>query len=155
MDPIPPPGECNRWSLLQIQNKTHSAISFNPDSGIILILETLRMSLTGNKAEVRGGTRIPCEIPITLTSLDPVHPFSDPCQIVLVNLRGCAARICRSVEIGMSVRLEGLPTVTEVTGRVVNCISLGEHERLWLLGLALDEPSNVWGIQTPPEDWGQ
>jgi hypothetical protein len=113
------------------------------------------MSLTRNRAEVRGGTRIPCEIPVTLTSLDPIHPFSDPCQIVLVNLRGCVARFCRSVKIGTSVQLEGLPTVTEVTGRVVNCISLGEHEKLWLLGLALDEPGDVWGIQTPPEDWAQ
>jgi hypothetical protein len=35
----------------------------------------------------------------------------------------------------------------------VNCISLGQYEKLWLLGLALDEPGNVWGIQSPPEDW--
>jgi hypothetical protein len=45
--------------------------------------------------------------------------------------------------------------MTNVTGRVVNCISFGEYAKLWLLGLMLDEPGNVWGIQTPPEDWGQ
>jgi hypothetical protein len=37
--------------------------------------------------------------------------------------------------------------------RVVNCISLGEFEHLWLLGLALNEPGNVWGIESTPEDW--
>jgi hypothetical protein len=80
-------------------------------------------------------------------------PFSESCQIVLVNLRGGAVRFLRSVEIGMAVHLEGLPTATNVTGRVVNCISLAEHEKLWLLGLALEEPGNVWGIDTVPKDW--
>jgi hypothetical protein len=28
-----------------------------------------------------------------------------------------------------------------------------EGGKFWLLGLALDEPGNVWGIATPPEDW--
>jgi hypothetical protein len=35
----------------------------------------------------------------------------------------------------------------------VNCILIGDYEKFWLLGLALDEPGNVWGIQSPPEDW--
>jgi len=30
---------------------------------------------------------------------------------------------------------------------------MGPHEKLWLLGLALDEPGDVWGIQSPPADW--
>lgn len=49
--------------------------------------------------------------------------------------------------------MEGLPIKCKVTARVVNCISLGECERFWILGLALDEPGNVWGIETPPDDW--
>jgi hypothetical protein len=107
------------------------------------------------RTHTRGGTRIPCEIRAVLISLDPLHPFAESCQIILVNLRGCVARVSRSVEIGMAVNLEGLPTATNVTGRVVNCISLGEHQKLWLVGLDLDEPSNIWGIETVPEDWLQ
>ena len=110
------------------------------------------MSLAAIK---RFGTRIPCEIPATLMSLDPLHPFSESCQIILVNLGGCAARFPAAVEIGTSVRLRGLPTTTDVTGRVVNCISLGKHEKLWLLGIALDVPGNIWGIETVPRDWLQ
>ena len=101
----------------------------------------------------RSGTRISCEIPITLTGLDGAEPFSEPCLILLVNPQGCAARFGRPLETGTAVRLEGLPTGTRVTARVVNCITIGEYEKFWLLGLALDEPGNVWGIQTPPEDW--
>jgi len=36
---------------------------------------------------------------------------------------------------------------------VVNCSSLGQYEKFCLLGLALDELGNVWGIEKPPEDW--
>lgn len=103
----------------------------------------------------RVGTRIPCEIRATLISLDPLDPFSESCQIILVNLRGCAARLSRSVKMGMAVRLEGLPTSTIVTGRILSCIFLGEHEKFWLVGLALNEPGNVWGIETVPKDWLQ
>ncbi len=105
------------------------------------------------KVTVRHGTRIPCKIPVTLTGLDPARPFSEPCQIVLVNPYGCAARFRLPVAVGITVRLEGLPATTAVTARVVNCISLGELERFWLLGLALEEAGNVWGVQSPPDDW--
>jgi hypothetical protein len=43
--------------------------------------------------------------------------------------------------------------MTIVNARMVNCISLGEREKLWLLGMTLDQPGNVWGIETPPDDW--
>lgn len=111
------------------------------------------MGSTDKKAGLRRGTRIPCEIPIRLTSLDPVQPFSHGCLVILVNPQGCAARFGRPLEIGAAVRLEGLPASTDITARVVNCISMGQYEKLWLLGLALDEPGNVWGIESPPADW--
>jgi hypothetical protein len=105
------------------------------------------------KAGVRRGTRIACEIPITLTGVDSAEPFSGPCLVILVNPQGCAARFSRPLGLGSQVRLESLPTGANVTARVVNCISIGEGEKLWLLGLALDSPGNVWDIQSPPLDW--
>ena len=101
----------------------------------------------------RRGTRIPCEIPITLVSPDPAKPLSDTCLVILVNPQGCTVRFGQPLAVGTSVRLERLPTSGSVTARVVNCISMGEVEKLWLLGLELDQPGNVWGIQSPPEDW--
>ena len=90
---------------------------------------------------------------MTLTSLDPIQPFSDRCLAILVNPQGCAVRFHRPLNVGAAVRLDGLPATADVTARVVNCISLGKLEKFWLLGLALDAPGNVWGISTPPEDW--
>jgi len=101
----------------------------------------------------RGGTRIPCEIPITLTSLDPGDQFSQPCVVILANLRGCAVRSPRPVHSGAIVRIADLPAKTPVEARVVHCISLGEFEKIWLLGLALSEAGNVWGINPVPDDW--
>jgi hypothetical protein len=74
---------------------------------------------------------------------------------LLVNPQGCAVRFRRPLAIGTAVQLEGLPARTSVIARVVNCIPIGEYEKFWLLGLALDEPGNVWGVQTPPEDWAR
>lgn len=56
---------------------------------------------------------------------------------------------------GTVLRLQGLPAKNEVDARVINCISLGQYEHLWLLGLALDESGNIWGIETVPEDWDE
>jgi hypothetical protein len=57
------------------------------------------------------------------------------------------------VPTGTIVHLNGLPARTQIAARVVNCISLGEFEKLWILGLALDKAENVWGIEKVPEDW--
>ena len=73
-------------------------------------------------------------------------------MVILVNLQGCAARFSRPLDVGATVRLEGLPRGC-ANARVVNCISVEKSGKLWLLGLALDEPGNVWGIDTPPPDW--
>jgi len=69
----------------------------------------LFMSSAPKQQDIRRGTRISFEIPITVTSLDSVQPFSEPCLTVLVNPQGCAVRFRHPVDIGVAVRLEGLP----------------------------------------------
>ena len=135
---------------------TNSEQKFDPRSIRQNSVRTFGLATLGSRPEKvsRGGTRIPCEIPVTLTSLVPDYPFSEPCQVILANLGGCAVRSPRPVPAGTAVQLKGLPTGAEVGARVVNCISLGEFEHLWLLGLALNESGNVWGIASAPEDWG-
>ena len=100
----------------------------------------------------RRGTRIPCEIQTRITGLNP-HPFSESCVVVLINPYGCAVRSPHWVEVGAEVLLENLPAKASAAARVVSCISFGHAEKFCLLGLALNEPGNVWGIEAPPEDW--
>ena len=116
-------------------------------------MRILALGSLSSKPVERGGTRVPCEIPILLTSLDPGDPFSHPCYVILANLRGCAVRSPRPVATGTVVHLDGLPTGGSVAARVANCISLGEFEKTWLLGLALDKSGNVWGLDPVPKDW--
>jgi hypothetical protein len=108
-------------------------------------------------SEARRGTRVPCETAINLTSLDVTNPFSEPALVILANPQGCGIRFGRLLEIGASVQLKGLPVPLgrRVTAQVVNCISLGHYEKFWLIGLRLDEPGNVWGIENPPADWSR
>jgi hypothetical protein len=103
----------------------------------------------------RRSTRVSSQIQITLASLGAVRPFVEPCTALLINVHGCAARFARPLELGVAVELLGLPIKRRVAARVANCISLGEYEKSWLLGLALEEPGNVWGIENPPADWSQ
>jgi hypothetical protein len=100
----------------------------------------------------RSGTRISCEIPAALRVHECSSTLAEECMVILVNLQGCAARFNRPVEIGTTVRLEALPGGC-ANARVVNCISVEKGGKFWLLGLALDEPQNLWGIDTPPHDW--
>jgi hypothetical protein len=123
------------------------------DARVAAFEEPWTMSSSPQERQARRGTRIPCEIPIRLTGLDGDCPLSEPCLIILVNPLGCAVRFCRPLRIGTAVGLEGLPSRTNVTALVVNCISLGKFEKSWLLGLALTEPGNVWGVEAPPDDW--
>lgn len=117
--------------------------------------ESLNLSASSatHQSETRSGTRISQQIPITLKHSDPAHPFSEPCLTLLVNPQGCAARFGRPLQVGAAVQLQGLPGGVSVTARVVNCIKIEEYAKFWLLGLALDKAGNVWGVETPPEDW--
>lgn len=105
--------------------------------------------------QARRATRIPCEIPARLTGVNSQYSFSDSCVVVLINPYGCAVRSPHRVDVGATVRLDDLPAKASAIARVVSCISFGDAEKFCLLGLALDEPGNVWGVEKPPEDWNR
>ncbi len=140
--------------MLRIPNRKYVVTSLRQKSAK-LSLGRPNLNSSPQREVARGGTRIPCDIPITLTSLDPGDQFSQPCVVILANLRGCAVRSPRPVHSGTIVRIEDLPEKTPVEARVVHCISLGEFEKIWLLGLSLNEAGNVWGIDPTPDDWKQ
>lgn len=79
----------------------------------------------------RLGTRVSCEIPLTLMSLDAAHPSSAPRKAILVNLQGCAAQFGFPLKIGTAVQLDDLPEARKVYARVVNCFWPGEFAKFW------------------------
>ena len=106
------------------------------------------------KQPPRRSTRIRAQIPFRLTGCDPALELSEQCHTLVVNTQGCGVRLPRPLEPGVQVILDELPIGTSVSGRVANCVPLGTEGKYWLVGLALDEPANIWCIHPAPPDWG-
>jgi len=100
-------------------------------------------------------TRVRVEIPLRLATIAPAALFAEETHTLVVNPQGCGVKLSRALDLGTRVLLDGLPGDTQVTGRVANCLPLGNDGKWYLLGLALDEPGNIWGITEPPDDWAQ
>ena len=102
----------------------------------------------------RRSTRIRAQIPFRLASLDPAVPFSEHCHTLVVNTEGCGVRLTQPLEPGLAVLLDELPGGTSAPARVGNCVPLGTEGKYWLVGIALEEPANIWCIQPAPPNWG-
>jgi hypothetical protein len=111
-------------------------------------------TLESPEAAARRSTRIRAQIPLTIVSLDPAIECSDNCQTLVVNTQGCGVRLGRKLEIGTRVELQ-LATGERAPAFVANSVPLGSDGKFHLVGLALEEPGNIWGIFPCPEDWGE
>ena len=78
--------------------------------------------------------------------------MSDDCHTLVVNPQGCGLQVVRALDPGTRVELQ-LPRGRKARARVANCLPLGQDGKHFLVGVALDEPGNVWGIASPPADW--
>jgi len=113
------------------------------------------MDSTENSTEAAArSTRIRAQIPLRVTGLDAANPFSEAGHTLVVNTQGCGVRLSRPLKARMEVLLDELPTGKRATARVANCVPLGAGSKCWVVGIALDEPGNIWGIHPAPADWG-
>jgi len=101
----------------------------------------------------RRSTRLRVEIPASVISLDRRRPFGERCTLVIVSAQGCGFRSSEALEIETPIMLSGLPGGGSVTGRVANCLPLGNDGKYFLIGASLYTHGNVWGIANPPQDW--
>jgi len=102
---------------------------------------------------IRRSTRLPLEVPVLLTSLDPTGAYSAQCNTTLVNAHGCGLIVPHSIVQGTRVRLEIVSAKRHTTARVAEVVPLGGDPETWLVGLELDVPGNFWGIEYAPSDW--
>jgi len=103
----------------------------------------------------RRSTRVRVEIPLRVTTLPPAEAFTEDTHTLVVNPQGCGIKVSHPLPIQTWVRLDGLPGGMSVRARVANCLPLGTGGKAFLVGLALETPGNVWGLPSPPEDWGE
>jgi hypothetical protein len=104
-------------------------------------------------ARARRSTRLSLEVSVMLASIGPGIEFSESCKTVAVSCDGCGLIASRPLEPGVAVLLTLATTRKEITGKIVDVISMGQPEDGWLLGIEFDVPANVWGIECPPSDW--
>jgi hypothetical protein len=102
---------------------------------------------------IRRSTRLPLEVPVRITSVDPAVPFSEQCNTTLVNAHGCGLIVPRTIAQGIQVRLEIVTAKRHTTARVAEVVPLGGDPETWLVGLELEVPGNFWGIEYAPSDW--
>ncbi len=102
---------------------------------------------------IRRSTRLPLEVPVLVTSLDPAQPFSEPGNTTLVNAHGCGLILPRALAHGIAVGLEIVSAKRHTTAHVSEVVPLGGDPETWLVGLELDIPGNFWGIDYAPSDW--
>ncbi len=100
---------------------------------------------------MRRSIRVRWHTAVLLTSLDPKVEFHERCETLVVNLHGCALRTGSTLPRGTPVQLQVSGNV--IIGRVVDVVSIADHESCWMLGIALDLPGNFWGIPNPPKEW--
>jgi hypothetical protein len=101
----------------------------------------------------RRSTRLRVEIPVSVTSLDRMHPFAEKCVAIVVSCQGCGIRSSSALATGTPILLSDLPAGGSVTARVASCLPLGNEGTHFLIGAALYTHGNVWGIANPPDDW--
>jgi len=103
----------------------------------------------------RHGTRVRAQIPVRLTSLEPVSTFSENCHTLMVNPRGCGVRFPRSLQPGSRVKVDQLPGGGSTTARVACSLPPSKGSKFWIIGIGVDTPGNLWCLAPAPEDWGE
>jgi hypothetical protein len=91
-------------------------------------------------------------MPLYIASLDPNQPFSEMCETLVVNVHGAGVRSPAVLPIATAVRLETADH-RSATAWVIGFEPIGRDAKWWLLGVALEQPANFWGVPNPPENW--
>ncbi len=105
------------------------------------------------RERVRRSQRVSLAVPVLLTSLDPKITYSESCRTFTVNRHGCGLRAPQPLAVQTPVRLDVGPGKASAQARVVMCAPAKDEKDVWEMGIELDSPENIWGIQFPPSDW--
>jgi hypothetical protein len=102
---------------------------------------------------IRRSTRLPLEIPLKVTSLDPAILFSEQCTTTTVNAHGCGVISPKAIKSGTRVQLEIVSDAQSTTASVLDVVPLNDDNTSWLLGMEMERAGNFWGIKYAPADW--
>src|SRR5437588_35825 len=112
------------------------------------------MQNANSPAALRRSSRVPINVPILVTSLEPGTRFSEVCETLVVNAHGCAMRSPVKLDAGVLLHFHSKEG-RETTAKVINCQPLTSDRSAWQLAARLDRPENFWGLSSCPPDWAQ
>ena len=104
---------------------------------------------------IRRSTRLPLEVPLRVTSLDPNVKFAHDCTTVTVSAHGCGLVSPQPLASGTRVQLEIVSDKQTTRARVLEVVPLDDQGTSWLLGMEMERPGNFWGIKYAPADWAE
>ena len=104
---------------------------------------------------IRRSTRLPLEIPLHVTSLDPKVEFAEDCTTVTVSAHGCGIISPRPIAPGTRVQLEIVSEKQAASARALEVVPLDDSNSSWLLGIEMEHAGNFWGIKYAPADWAE
>lgn len=110
-----------------------------------------------SNAEKRRTTRVPKRIPITVTGIDALDQlFTSTTETISVSCHGCKYTskhyVPKHTIVTVEILCPGLPQ-NIVSGRTVWVQRPRRVHQEFEIGVEFDRPQNVWGIESPPEDW--
>ena len=105
-------------------------------------------------SNLRRSSRVPVNVPVLVTSLEPGARFSEVCETLVVNAHGCSMRSQVKLAAGVVVHFHSKEG-RETTAKVVYCQPLDSDREGWRLAARLDRPENFWGLKAFPEDWAR
>jgi hypothetical protein len=98
--------------------------------------------------ESRRSTRVSIKVSIEVEAAEHLA-----CQgeTIVVNLHGALISTARALNIGMRIKLHVYLTDKRAKARVVYV----DPAKPLQCGIELDQPTNIWGVPLPPQDWDE
>ena|SRR3989449_637514 len=110
-----------------------------------------------NTQERRRSQRIRQSVPLFVRCLDSPVAFGGKLNTIEVSSHGCVVHSLRPFPRGTEMRLDILYGNRTTTARVVHSdpIGTGMHLTTWNVALELNQPGNIWMVQSPPPNWSK
>src|SRR6266446_4005811 len=146
------PARRNSLSATGIRNQGFFGGDVSPSS-----LISAPRSFTGEEA--RRSTRIERSVPLIIFGQNRMgEPFVERTVSTSLNLHGCRYPSRHDYGVGSWVTLQVvglnvLPRPPAVRARVRSVHMSQSARELQQVGVELENPGNVWGVVTPPQDW--
>ena len=112
------------------------------------------------RLEARRSTRIERSVPLIVFGQNRMgEPFVERTVSTSINLHGCRYPSRHDYGVGTWVTLQVVGLNVEPKPAAVRALVRSVHasqstRELQQVGVELEIPANVWGIVTPPQDWG-